>query len=425
MIYNVCDFGAVGDGVTNNTAAINALTKRLEGKGGTVYFPAGEYVCGSIRLYSNMTLRLDAGATILGSHDFNDYPFIELEGFTRGTRHGLISAIGARNIHITGGKIDGRGKYFWDNMESDYERPRTINPILCRDVQITDMIIENSPCWTVHPLCCENVTVRGVTIYNPYNSPNTDGINPESCKNVRISDCHIDVGDDCVTIKAGTELDALMKDRPCENIIVTGCTMAHGHGGVVIGSEMSGGVKNVSVSNCIFQNTERGIRVKTRRKRGGFVTGASFSNIIMENVGAVITMNAYYCCVCGEYPFPKEILFDEGPQPVDELTPYFSDVRISGITARGVTGVGIYLYGLPESPIENVTISDVSMDIIGCEEGFPPVSAFNRSLCHGEGIVIENAKGVTMQGVTLECKGERISLKNAENIYLNGTRIDQ
>lgn len=423
MIYNVTDYGVVGDGITNNTTAINALTKSLEEKGGTIYFPAGQYVSGSIHLYSNMTLMLGAGAIILGSQDFTDYPFIELEGFTRGGRHGLISAVNARNVRITGGKIDGRGKYFWDNMESDYERPRTINPILCKDVAITDIIIENSPCWTVHPLCCENVTVRGVTIYNPYDSPNTDGINPESCKNVRISDCHIDVGDDCVTIKAGTELDPLMKNRPCENIIVSGCTMAHGHGGVVIGSEMSGGVKNVLVQNCIFQNTERGIRVKTRRKRGGAVKNASFSNILMENVGAVITMNAYYCCVCGEYPFPKEILFDEGPQPVDALTPRFSGIRISGITARGVTGVGVYLYGLPESPIENVTISDVSMEIVGCEEGFPPVAAFNRKRCNGEGILIENAKDVTLQGVQLKCKGERLTLKNAVNVTVNGENL--
>jgi galacturan 1,4-alpha-galacturonidase len=423
MIYNVTDYGVIGNGAQNNTAAINALTKKLQKTGGTIYFPAGEYVIGSIHLYSNMTLLLDAGATILGSHDFNDYPFIELEGFTRGTRHGLISAVNARNIRITGGKIDGRGKYFWDNMESDYERPRTIHPILCKDVSITDIIIENSPCWTVHPLLCENVSIRGVSIYNPYDSPNTDGINPESCRNVRITDCHIDVGDDCVTIKAGTELDSLMKARPCENIIVSGCTMAHGHGGVVIGSEMSGGVKNVSVTNCVFQNTERGIRIKTRRKRGGYVKGATFSNIIMENVGAVITMNAYYCCVCGEYPFPKEMLFDEGAQPLDDLTPRFSDIRISGITARGVTGVGIYLYGLPESPIEKVAISDISMEIVGCEDGFPPVSAFNRPLCYGEGILIENASDVSILGANIRCSKERLILKNAKNVMLNGEPV--
>lgn len=423
MLYNVTNFGVMGNGITNNTAAINTLTEKLRDTGGTIYFPAGEYVSGSIRLYSNMTLLLDAGATLLGSHNFDDYPFIELEGFTRGTRHGLISAVGERNIRITGGRIDGRGKYFWDNMKSDYERPRTINPILCKDISITDIIIENSPCWTVHPLCCENVTVRGVTIYNPYDSPNTDGINPESCKNVRISDCHIDVGDDCVTLKAGTESDPLMKGHACENVIVTGCTMAHGHGGVVIGSEMSGGVKNVSVSNCVFQNTERGIRVKTRRKRGGAVVGASFSNIIMENVGAVITMNGYYCCVCGEYPFPKELLFDEKQQPVDELTPRFSDIRINGITARGVRGVGIYLYGLPESPIENVTISDVSMEIVGCEDGFPAVAAFNRAPCNGEGIMIENAGDVTMHNVNLSCKGKQLTLKNARHVSLNGKTI--
>lgn len=423
MYYNVTDFDVIGDGKTNNTAAINALTKSLDGKGGTIYFPPGEYVSGSIRLYSNMTLQLDAGAVILGSECFDDFPFIEVEGFTRGGRHGLISAINARNIRITGGRIDGRGKFWWENMESDYERPRTINPILCRDVSITDVIIENSPCWTVHPLCCENVTIRGVTIYNPYDSPNTDGINPESCKNVRISDCHIDVGDDCVTVKAGMELDPLMRERACENIIITGCTMAHGHGGVVIGSEMSGGVKNISVSNCVFQNTDRGIRIKTRRKRGGEVKGASFSNILMENVGAVITMNQYYGCVCGEFPFPAEMLFDEGAQPVDELTPRFSDIRISGILARGVKGVGIYLYGLPECPIENVIVSDVSMEITGCQGGFEPVMAYHKKHCNGEGIVAQNARNITMQGINFRCKGAPLTLKNAENVTLDGKEI--
>ena len=424
MYYNVTDYGIVGDGKTNNTLAINNLTRSLDGKGGTIYFPPGEYVSGSIFLYSNMTLLLDVGATILGSECVDDFPFIELEGFGRNGRHGLITAVNERNIRITGGKIDGRGKFWWESGKSDYERPRTINPILCRDVSITDIIIENSPCWTVHPLCCENVTMRGVSIYNPYNSPNTDGINPESCRNVRISDCHIDVGDDCVTVKSGMESEPLMRERACENIIITGCTMAHGHGGVVIGSEMSGGVKNISVSNCIFKNTDRGIRIKTRRKRGGEVVGASFSNIIMENVGAAITMNQYYRCVSGEYPFSAEILFDEDAQPVDEFTPRFSDIHISCILARGVKGVGIYLYGLPESPIENISISDVSMEIEGCEDGFEPVMAYKRVYCNGEGIVIENAKNITMQGIALNCKREPITLKNVGNIKIDGKSQD-
>ena len=424
MYYNVTDYGIVGDGKTNNTVAINDLTKRLADKGGTLYFPPGEYVSGSIFLYSNMTLLLDGGATILGSTCMDDFPFIELEGFGRNGRHGLISALKARNVRITGGKIDGRGKFWWESGKSDYERPRTINPILCRDVSITDIIIENSPCWTVHPLCCENVTIRGVSIYNPYDSPNTDGINPESCRNVRISDCHIDVGDDCVTVKAGMELEPLMRERACENIIITGCTMAHGHGGVVIGSEMSGGVKNISVSNCVFQNTDRGIRIKTRRKRGGSVVGASFSNILMENVGAAITMNQYYGCVCGEFPFPPEILFDEGAQPVDAFTPRFSDIHIHSILARGVRGVGIYLYGLPESPIENVTISNVSLQIEGCQTDFEPVMAYKKISCNGEGIVIENAEHIAMQGVNLHCKKEPLTFKNAKHVTLDGKLLD-
>ena len=256
MTYNVAEYGIVGDGVTNYTDVLNGLTKRMANVGGTLYFPAGEYVTGTLFLGSNTTLYLETGAVLRGSERFEDFPFIdpdEVKGYTRGGRWGLISAYKAQNLKICGGgTIDGRGECWWRSGKNDYERPRTVSFIQCKDVVISDVTVCNSPCWTLHPMCCENVSIRSVTIRNPYDSPNTDGINPESCKNVRISDCYIDVGDDCVTIKSGAEEDLLQKQFPCENITVTNCIMAHGHGGVVFGSEMSGGIKNVTVSNCIF-----------------------------------------------------------------------------------------------------------------------------------------------------------------------------
>jgi len=427
MYLNVAENGLIGDGVTNHTQALNALSKQLSKTGGTLYFPAGRYVTGTLFLYSNMTLCLDAGAVLQGSDRFDDFPFIdpnEVKGYTRGGRWGLVSAWQAQNVRICGGgKTDGNGKLWWDSQKSDYERPRTINLIQCKDVVIEDITICNSPCWTIHPMCCENVSIRSVSIYNPYDSPNTDGINPESCKNVRISDCHIDVGDDCVTIKSGDEQDLLQKQYACENIIVTNCTMAHGHGGVVLGSEMSGGIKNVTVSNCIFQNTDRGIRIKTRRRRGGSIKGVTFSNIIMENVMACITVNEYYFCVCGDYPFPKEELFDPNPRPIDPSTPDISDIRISGILATGVKGVGIYFYGLPELPVRNVTISDVRLDVVGNDKGMSAVMAFDRTPSFGEGIFLENASNVDMSGVYVQCPWEKVVLKNADHITLNGEHL--
>lgn len=429
MELDVTRHGIVGDGVTNHTAALNALCKSLSKHGGTLYFPAGEYVTGTLFLYSNITLYLDSGAVLLGSENFDDFPMIDPEkvkGYTRGGRWGLISAYKAESVRIMGGgKIDGRGKIWWDSDKTDYERPRTVSFIQCRDVVISDITVCNSPCWTIHPMCCENISIRGISIYNPYNSPNTDGINPESCKNVRISDCHIDVGDDCVTVKSGNEEDLLQKQFPCENIIITNCTMAHGHGGIVLGSEMSGGIKNVTVSNCIFQNTDRGIRIKTRRLRGGTVRGISFNNIVMENVMACITVNEYYSCVCGEYPIPPEELFSPTPRPVDETTPCISDIRISGIMATNVAAAGIYFYGLPEMPIRNITMSDLQIEVTGYEKGYGTVMALNRKPSYGEGIFLENAEEITMSNVHVACPCEALTLKNVKNITLNGNKSDE
>lgn len=423
MIYNVIEHGIIGDGVTNNTKKINELSKLISEKGGVMYFPAGEYVTGTIFLYSNMTLHIDSGAVILGSENHDDFPMIEVEGYTRGGHWGIISALDAENIAVTGnGKIDGRGYYWWKSGKSDLVRPRTINFIKCKNVKITDITIVNSPCWSVHPMCCENITVSSVSIFNPYDSPNTDGVNPESCKNVRISDCHIDVGDDCITIKSGTEDDLLQKQFPCENIIVSNCTLAHGHGGVVFGSEMSGGVSNVTVSNCVFQNTDRGIRIKTRRMRGGYVKGLTVNNLIMENVIACITINEYYSC--GFYTTPKEILFDTGKQPVTELTPVVSDVRISGIIAKDILGIGIYIYGLPELPIKNVSISDVQMHIKGSEKGVTAVAAPGNPKVYGEGIMIRNAENISMSNISMsDCPSTKLLVENSSNVTLNGEEI--
>lgn len=423
MFYNVLDFDIVGDGVTNNTEVINLLSEKMKKTGGTMYFPAGKYVTGTIFLHSNMNLVLDAGAILLGSENFNDYPCIEgIEGYTRAGHWGLISAYDCQDICIKGsGTIDARGQYWWNSGKTDLERPRTISFISCKMVKIENITIRNSPCWTVHPMCCENVSIRGISIYNPYDSPNTDGINPESCKNVRISDCHIDVGDDCITIKSGTEDDLFQKQYACENIIVNNCTMAHGHGGVVFGSEMSGGVKNVIVNNCVFQNTDRGIRIKTRRYRGGYIQGLNISNIIMDNVMACITMNEYYSC--GVYDQSKKDIFDPCHREINELTPVIADINITGIIGQNIQGVGIYMYGLPELPIQNVVISDVHLNVTGVEKGVYAVAAPERELSYGDGIFMENTRNIKMNNVNINCIMEKTIIKNCRNINLNGKQI--
>ena len=386
--------GAKADGKTLNTTLINHTVDRLShAGGGTLFFPAGTYLTGAIRLKSNITLELEAGATLLFSDNFDDYlPFMEVrhEGVMMKSFSPLISAMDAENITIKGeGTLDGQGKAWWTEFfriyvdlekngmrelnkyqplwerENDVEalyaetnedwhgtlkrrffRPPFIQPVRCRRVRIEGVKIINSPFWTVNPEFCDNVVVTGVTIHN-VPSPNTDGINPESCRNVHISDCHISVGDDCITLKSGRDAQARRLGVPCENITITNCTMLSGHGGVVIGSEMSGSVRKVTISNCVFDGTDRGIRIKSTRGRGGVVEDIRVSNIIMSNIKReAVVLNLKYS------KMPVE--------PMSERTPLFRDISISGLTAVGVK-TPVKIVGLEEAPVTDIILRDINV----------------------------------------------------------------
>lgn len=387
--------GAKGDGKTLNTQLINATIERLnKAGGGTLFFPAGKYLTGPIVMKSNITLDIEAGATLMFSDNFDHYlPFVEMryEGVVMKSFSPLIYAVDCENITIKGeGTLDGQGKAWWteiyrvevdikDNGKRDlnkyqpmwdkvndtkalyaetnadyintlsrrFFRPPFIQPIRCKNVRIEGVKILNSPFWTVNPEFCDNVTVKGITIHNDP-SPNTDGINPSSCRNVHISDCHISVGDDCITIKSGRDLQGRKYGVPCENITITNCTMLSGHGGVVIGSEVSGSVRKVTISNCVFDGTDRGIRLKATRGRGGVVEGIRVSNIVMSNIKkeAVIL----------------DLKYSNMPQEeVSDRTPIFRNIHISGLTGMDVN-TPIYIRGLEESPITDITLRDINMN---------------------------------------------------------------
>jgi len=387
--------GAKQDGKTLNTTLINNTITRLNAKGGgTLFFPAGKYLTGAIKLKSNITIELEAGATLLFSDNFDDYlPFVEMrhEGILMKSFSPLIYAVDAENITIKGeGKIDGQGQKWWDefyrviedlkangirnfnkyqpmwdkandakalyaetnedyvsSMQRRFFRPPFIQPVRCKNVKIQGITIINSPFWTVNPEFCENVTVEGITINNPL-SPNTDGINPESCRYVHISNCHISVGDDCITLKSGRDLQARKLGMADENITITNCTMLAGHGGVVIGSEMSGGVKKVTISNCVFDGTDRGIRIKSTRGRGGVVEDIQVSNIVMKNIK--------------EEAITLDLLYSKMPvEPLTERTPIFRNINISNVTGSDVL-IPIKIRGLEESPISDITFTNINID---------------------------------------------------------------
>ncbi len=403
QILPFSDFGAVADGRTLDTRALQAaIDACAERGGGTLVLPAGRYLTGTLNFRDNITLHLEAGATLLGSQNPADYPITSnrWEGMEQQTFAPLLAGNGLENIAITGrGVIDGQGSFWWRAHRAGslpFPRPRLIGFADCRNVLIEGVTLTNSPAWTVNPVRCENVNVRGVTIHNPPESPNTDGINPDSCRLVRISDCFISVGDDCITIKSGTQFEHPERRAACRDIAITNCTLERGHGGVVIGSEMSGDVQNVVISNCVFIGTDRGIRMKSRRGRGGVVQNVRVSNIIMDGVLCPFTMNLYYNCNGAK---GDPLVSDKTMRPVDEGTPAFRNVHYSHITAVGVKLAAGFFYGLAEMPLDDISLSDISITMSpGMEADFPEMADEIPRLTQA-GFFIRNARNLRFDGV--------------------------
>jgi polygalacturonase len=446
QFYDVTKYGAKKDSSAKATTSIaKAIAAASKAGGGTVYFPAGKYLTGPIHLKSNITIYIDAGAELHFSDNFDDYlPMVEsrYEGVDVKSFSPLFYAYKAENIAIRGrGIINGHGKKWWNfvegykegqprlksqylfdslnknillpddprQMKRGFLRPPFIQPMYCKNIFIEGITIINSPFWTINPEFCENVTVNAVTINNP-TSPNTDGINAESCKYVHISNCHISVGDDCITIKSGKDIPGRIKAMPAENYTITNCTMLRGHGGVVIGSEMSGDVKKITISNCVFDGTDRGIRIKTTRGRGGVVEEIRVDNIIMKNIRQqAIVLDMQYSRT--------------QPEPVSERTPKFRNIHLSNITAQ--TNEAIYINGLAEMPVEDITFSDIQFD---AQKGATIKEAKNIEFHNvrittkeGSSVIGENIDGLVIDGVrTFRPINEKatIDLNNVQNVFL-------
>jgi len=404
--FNVADYGAVGNGKTLCTEAIQKTVDICAAAGGgTVHFPAGKYLSGAIFLKSNVTLHIGEGATLLASTSFEDFPPFTPHWRIQSDdtkRSSLITGIDLENIAVTGrGTLNGQGKPWWDALRSDnqkkegqkkilnYGRPRVINLYRCHNVLIEGVTIVDSPSWTVHLVGCENLVVDGISIINPESGPNTDGVNPESCRNVRISNCFIDTGDDCITLKSGRDEEGRLKGRPTENVTITNCVMYKGHGAVVIGSEMSGDVRNVTADNIVCVGTDRAVRIKSTRGRGGIVENIRFSNFVVENVREPIYITTFYT--------------KTDPEPVSQRTPIFRDIAISHFTIKKSPCMAKIL-GLPEMPIQGLRISDVaaSTDV---------------------GLLCDSAVGLELQNVQVNTnKGPAFDIRNCKNIELNGIK---
>lgn len=412
---NIVEFGADPTGQSNSSGIINHLIDSLAAKsGGTIYIPAGNYSCGPIFMKSNITLLTDNGAVINFSDNFDDYlPMVtsHWEGIKVKTFASQIYAIDASNISIKGeGHFEGHGEKWWnfwykvsregitdskyqeifrnENSEllkknayianmHEFLRPPMVMFYNCKNITIEGVSFSNPPFWTIVPTYSENITIHNITIENPGHSPNTDGIDPSSCKYVRISNSHISVGDDCIVLKSGRDLEGREIAAPTEDVTITNCTMLNGHGGVVIGSEMSGDVKRVTISNCVFEGTDRGIRLKSMRGRGGIIEDIRVDNIVMRDIveeGIMINMRYH-------------------ETPIEELssrTPHFRRIHFSNINITDAKK-GIAIYGLEERSVEQVSFSDIYMQ---AEKGVKGQYAENLSF---DNIRIETPSPVAVE----------------------------
>ncbi|MGP9791878.1 polygalacturonase PglA [Roseinatronobacter sp. NSM] len=368
--------------------------------GGTLIVPAGTWQVTPLLIPSDRHIYLEHGARLMAPDHRAAFPILTAEqggsweGLGEPCYRAVLTAIKAANITISGpGLVDGGGArgdwWTWPKgTRNGARRARLLHLIGCKDVTVLGPTLTNSPSWTVHPDKCRNLHFVGLSIQNPPDSPNTDALNPESSEDVLIAGVHFTTGDDCIAIKAGKRTDAGDGSHlaPTRNIQITNCLMEYGHGGVVIGSEMSGTVSDVWVRQCRMVGTDRGLRIKTRRGRGGSVARIHLSEVDFQNVGTVLAINMHYFC---DHDGHSPLVQSRDVLPVTALTPHIHDITLERISAHGIGLAFAACLGLPESPVRGVKITQVTFsyapmapDVPLMADGLLPVSAAGVLVAH-------------------------------------------
>jgi len=410
-VIDVTDYGASGNGIKDDTSAINAAIYTAPG-GSVIRFSKGVYTVSSVLLRSNIDLYLEEGAEIRQNPDRKhlavikgyqkNYDYTEAsvnatwEGNPLDCYSSLIHGHNVENVRIYGlGIFNGSGEEsgFWKNpkVKDVAWRPRNFFLSFSRNITSAGITSRNSSAWNIHPFYSDGLRFYGLHIESDTNSPNTDGLNPESCDDVEIVGCRFCVGDDCIAIKSGKVHMARYHYKPSENITIRNCLMEEGHGGVVIGSEISCGAKNIKIEKCLLQRTDRGLRIKTRRWRGNtsVVEGIALENIRMEGVINCFTVNMFYNC---DPDGRSHYVSCPNPLPVGEDTPVVRSITISGVAAEDISGAAIFLSGLPESPIIGVTFKDSSFSFRDGRETACPEMMSNEVLIPNLGVYMNNVE---------------------------------
>lgn len=404
-LINVVEHGADPTQLDN----VAAFRRAIEAVpiGGTLLVPAGHYVSSPLFLKSHMTLLLAEGAVIAAPNSREGWPILAAwdekkrcigtwEGLPEACFASVLTAIDCEHLTITGrGCIDGGGdrEDWWSWPKETREgarRPRTVMLSHCHDVVLSGVTVRNSPSWTVHPVNCVRLLAAAIKIENPPDSPNTDGFNPESCVDTTVVGVKISVGDDCIAVKSGKRGAApdlhLAETR---GLHISNCLMERGHGAVVLGSEMSGGIFDVRISRCDFQGTDRGLRIKTRRGRGGKVSGITLESVHMQGVATPLAINAFYFC---DADGKSEAVQSRETAAVGTDTPEISDINVIDVSAYQVQHAAAAFLGLPEAPILSVRIENfrVSYDPAAVPE--VPLMACRVSAVRHAGVISEFAE---------------------------------
>lgn len=432
-VVDVKSLGAKADGKSDDTYFVQMAIDGCP-KGGRVVLTEGEYLVRPIVLKSDITLELKKGATLLGDIREESYPYIPArttlggkeeilaswEGEPFDCHQSFVSAYRQKNIKVVGeGVINGnadRSTWWATPKGRKVARPRLVFLNKCKNVVFHGVTCCNSASWNLHPFFSENLSFYDIKIRNPYTGPNTDGLDPESCNKVDIVGCKFSVGDDCCAIKAGKLYMGKTYKTPANNHTLRNNLFENGHGAIVLGSEMSGGVKNLSVSQCVFSHTDRGLRIKTRRGRGkdGIIDGVVFENIRMDNVVTPLVINMYYFCDPDGH---TEFVWSRKKLPVDEGTPYLGKFVFKDIECVDCECMAGYFDGLVEQPIKEVRIENVSFAFKpDAKPNIPAMLENVREYCK-EGLYVDNVEKLVLKNVTFEgVQGEKIIKKNCGNV---------
>ncbi len=429
------DFGAVGDGVTDDTAALQTAINCLP-VGARLYIPDGVYLTAPLCLKSHMTLELAEGATLLGTPDRGSYPVIPgtvadlngdylhlgvWEGFSVPMYQALLFAEHAEDITIVGrGTLDGNGEAggWWQEAvrRGHIKLPRLFFCNRCDSIRLHGTRFTSSPNWNIHPYFSSNVEIIDIAVTAPKNSPNTDGIDPEACDRVDIIGCRISVGDDCIAIKSGKYELARLFGRPASRHTVRNCLMEFGHGALTLGSEIGGGLKELTVNRCVFDRTDRGLRIKTRRGRGerSDIDGVTFENIKMTGVLTPIVINSFYFCDSdgkSDYVQTREAL------PVDERTPHLGSFIFRNMTCEGCEAAACYCEGLPERPIDSITFENIEFSFSEDARASVPAMCYGVGEMHRAGMIFKSVDELILRNVrVIGTVGEELTVEKVGKI---------